>query len=150
VVDAVNNTVTMTIPLGFDNTLPFGVAVAPDGTKTYVADAGARAVAGVNTATKTVANAIPFPPLEQPSGLAISPDGTKVYISTVQGTLIVIDAGTNSIIADTIITPNPFFGFASPGVAVSPDGGRIYVANDNLAVIDAATAKVIAMIPVGD
>jgi YVTN family beta-propeller protein len=153
VIDAVKNVVITTITAPFNvngvNTQPFGVAVSPDGTKVYVTNIqnGLQGISVIDTRTDTVTATIRT--FEQPEGVTVSPDSSRVYASTAQGTLIVIDAGTNSIIADTIITPNPFFAFTLPDVAVSPDGGKIYVANDNLAVIDAATVKVITMIPVG-
>jgi YVTN family beta-propeller protein len=75
---------------------------------------------------------------------------TNVYVSnTRSGTVSVIDAGTNTVVATIPAGDNPY------GMAVSPDGGRLYVANDNLAagtvtVLDAATGATIATIPTGN
>ena len=62
VIDTATNTVIATIPVGLD---PIGVAVTPDGSKVYVANAGSNTVSVIDTATNTVIATIPgrYPPL---------------------------------------------------------------------------------------
>jgi YVTN family beta-propeller protein len=140
VIDTATNTVTATIPVG---SAPGGVAVTPDGTKVYVANAFSNTVSVIATATNTVTTTIPA---EDPAGVAVTPDGTKVYVTNN------IESGTVSVIAtatDTVIATIPLHaGFASAtGVAVTPDGTKVYVVDANqtglVSVIATATDTVI-------
>jgi YVTN family beta-propeller protein len=56
VIDTATNTVTATIAVGSN---PLGVAMTPDGSKAYVANAGSNTVSGIDTATNTVTATIP-------------------------------------------------------------------------------------------
>ena len=51
VIDTATNTLVATIPVG---TIPFGVAVTPDGTHVYVTNDGSNNVSVIRTATNTV------------------------------------------------------------------------------------------------
>lgn len=67
--------------------------------------------------------------------LAMAPDGRHVYAAA-NGTLAVIDTGTNAVVAKLRTDANP------TGIAVSPDGRRVYVADlfsNTLAALDATT-----------
>ena len=62
--------------------------------------------------------------------------------------MAVVDV-TRHLALRTILLPR---GAKPVGVVVSPDGGRVYVANghgNSVAVIDAASYKVVANVPVG-
>jgi YVTN family beta-propeller protein len=62
------------------------------------------------------------------------------------GTLSIIDAAKDSIIAEVPVGKRPW------GVDVSSDGRFVYTANgmsDDIAVVDAASRRVVARIPVG-
>ena len=52
VIDTATNTLVATIPVG---TIPFAVAVTPDGTHVYVTNDGSNNVSVIGTATNTVA-----------------------------------------------------------------------------------------------
>lgn len=78
-----NNTVTVintgtnelisTIPFPASSN-PFGIAITPDGTRAYVANAGTSdSVTVINTATNTILTTIPFPAGSDPFGIAITP-----------------------------------------------------------------------------
>ena len=71
VIDTATNTLVATIPVG---TIPFAVAVTPDGTHVYVANEGSNNVSVIGTATNTVVKTIPVG--KNPVGVAVTPDGT--------------------------------------------------------------------------
>ena len=102
-----------------------------------------------------------------PWGVAITPDKSKIFLTTA-GSQSVTVINVSSLLktvrtrhrsfvndlsasADYVQTRIPV-GHNPRGVLLSPDGKRLYVANrldDNLAVIDTATEKVIATIDLG-
>ena len=125
---------------------PIAVAVTPDGTKVYVANAGSNNVSVINTATNTVVKTVSVG--NAPIGVAITPDGTKVYVA---------NSGSNNVSVihrpgNTVVATIPV-GNCPRGVAITPDGTQAYVANygDNtVSVIDTATNTVAGLpIPVG-
>ncbi len=59
---------------------PVGVAVTPDGSKVYVANAVGNTVSVIATATNTVVGS-PIPVGDDPVGVAVTPDGSKVYVA---------------------------------------------------------------------
>jgi YVTN family beta-propeller protein len=169
VIDTVTNTVIATIPVGM---FPMGVAVSPDGRKVYVTNETSNNVSVISTFTnRVIGSAIPVG--THPVGVAVSPDGRKVYVtntSTSSYNVSVIDTAKNRVTATIPVGQLPL------GVAVTPDGvhhspphlradrrgeepgragdatNKVYVANagsNNVSVVDAATNKVIATIPVG-
>ncbi len=102
-----------------------------------------------------------------PWGVAITPDKSKIFLTTAGSqSVTVIDVPSLlkavharrqpfvndlSASADYVQTRIPV-GHNPRGVLLSPDGKRLYVANrldDNLAVIDTATEKVISTIDLG-
>jgi YVTN family beta-propeller protein len=134
------NTVTATIPVG---RAPGGVAVTPDGTKVYVANAFSNSVSVIDTATNTVTTTIPA---ETPAGVAVTPDGSKVYVtnSIEFGTVSVIATATDTVIATIALHAG---GASAAGVAVTPDGSKVYVVDANqtgsVSVISTATDTVV-------
>jgi YVTN family beta-propeller protein len=127
----------------------------------YIVNNGDNTVSVIDTQSNTVIANVTVG--NGPTGVAVSADGTRIYVTnansyltsvgtggvneeTGNGTVSVIDAATNTVIATIPL------GYMPGGVAVSADGTRIYVVNsDNntVSVIDAATNTVIATIPVG-
>lgn len=141
VIDTATNTVVATVPVGFG---PVGVAVAPNGSRVYVANGGS-GVAVIDTATNTVVVDVALIGFAQ--RVAVVPNGTRAYVPTFPSSVSVIDTATNTLIA-TIP------GMDSPqDVAVTPDGTRAYVTQsgdtNSVAVIDTATNTVVATLPVG-
>ncbi len=117
---------------------PAGVAVSPNGTRTYIADNGSNAVSIVDTATNTALKSVLVG--SNPYGVAVSPDGALLYVTN-QGSnsLSVINTATNTV-ADTITV-----GTSPRGVVISPDGAHAYVANqgsNSLSVINTATRTI--------
>jgi YVTN family beta-propeller protein len=147
VIDTKNNTVTATIPVGGE---PIGVAASPNGRRAYIANVGAT-VSVINTATNKVVDTIDLTAFASLYGVAVSPDSRKVCVANPgSGSVLVIDAATDKVIARTLVAHEPF------GVAVAPDGKRVYVTEGVsptdagvVSVIDATTYALITTIPVG-
>jgi YVTN family beta-propeller protein len=97
--------VTATIPIGGGPAV-FGVAVAPDGSKVYVANDDANTVSVIATATNTVSATIPVG--SGPDGVAVTPDGSKVYVANANSNNVsVIATTTNMVIATIPVGVNP-------------------------------------------
>jgi YVTN family beta-propeller protein len=144
---AINTVVGLPIPVG---DFPFGVAVSPDGSKVYVANAGYAThnstVSVIATATNTVIGTIPVGYLA--NGIAVTPDGSTVYVATANSSSVsVISTATNTVVGTIPV------GYIPEGVvvAVSPDGSKLYVTNASggtVSVISTATNTVVGTIPV--
>jgi len=107
VIDRSTNTVIATVPVGFG---PFGIAISNDGTRAYVALRASISV--IDTSTSAVVATIPF--LFNPLFLDFTPDGTRLYVTTVDSSVGVIDAASN-----TVVVPPSFLGVACPvGIVV--------------------------------
>ncbi len=129
-----------TIPVG---SVPWGVAISPDGARAYVANSSANSVSVINTATNTVSDTITVG--NGPDGLAVSPDGTRVYTANTSS-MSVIDTSTNTVIAAAVGLAN------GNSAAVSPDGAKVYVSDfdsDQLRVLDTATNTFVNTINIG-
>jgi YVTN family beta-propeller protein len=70
--DTATNTVISTIPV---DSIPFGVAITPDGNRIYVTIDTSDTVTVIDTATSAVVANIPV--ALNPLGIAIKPDGTE-------------------------------------------------------------------------
>jgi len=125
---------------------PGGIAVTPDGSRVYVANAGDHTVSVIDTASHTVTATIGAA-FGNPTGVAVTPDGSRVYVANQQsGSVSVINTRTNTVVAMVAVGSQPL------GVAVTPDGSRVYVANGasgTVSAIATATNTVIATVPVG-
>jgi YVTN family beta-propeller protein len=148
VIDAVNNRVIQTIPLGLTT---LGVAVHPDGNRVYVTKINDNLVSVIDTATTPNKEIQRITIGHGAYGVAVHPDGRRAYVTHYYG---------NSVsVIDTATTPNRVIqtiplGRSSTLVAVHPDGSRVYVTNHDdrsVSVIDTATTpnRVIQTITVG-
>ncbi len=122
----------------------------------YVANSGSNTVSVIDVATDTIIATIPVG--IQPMGVAATLDGKKVYVTNLGNTVSVIDTATYNVIATVNASvPPKGLNVETLGVAVNPDGTKAYVAcaynivgyNGMVSVIDVATDKVIATVPVG-
>jgi YVTN family beta-propeller protein len=126
----------ISLPAG---TVPYGVAVSPDGSRIYATHF---AFAGKLFVIDAATNAVLASPTVGifPFAVAVHPSGNRVFLTTMQsgGRLVVVDATTFAVTAVPVGNPR--------GVAVHPDGSKVYVVNyfnDQLTVLDAATLSVI-------
>lgn len=90
VIDTKDLRVAATIPLRLDprlgawrGTIPFGLALSPDGTRLYAAESGINAVAVIDTARNEVLGHIPVGWF--PSKIAVSPDGRRLVVANAKG-----------------------------------------------------------------
>lgn len=124
-----------TIPVG---AYPIGVAVSPDGAKTYVTNYGSSTVSVIDTMTDTVTATIPV--AQSPYDVAFTPDGSRAYVPAYDANAVtVIDPVTDTVVG-TIV------GFSGPtSVAITSDGATAYVANYNdstVSVVDIGTGAI--------
>ena len=145
VIDTSSQSVVQTVSLGL-NHVPLGVAVSPDGTKVYVADALADSVfvyaADPSTGQLTFSTSISTGLGSGPFDLAFKPDGSRLYV-VYQNTdhVDVIDTSSDSVLTTIHV------GTYNYNVAVSPDGARAYVTNpgsNTVSVIDTSNNSVVA------
>ena len=146
VIDTATNAVIANVPVGLN---PFGVVVHPDGSRVYVANAGANSMSVIDAATNTVSATIASVG-NGPNGVAVHPNGTRVYVTSGgSNTISVVDTATNSV-SSTIPVGPPLCG--PVGVAVNPAGTRVFVAlsgASSVAVVDTASNLLVATVPVG-
>lgn len=127
VIDLASGTVTTEIEMGLH---PSGMALSPDGTRLYVANANSDTVSVIETATDTVAQTLGAKPMERlpfgsaPNALCVSPDGTTLYIANGGNNLLgVLDLASGKMRG---LIPTGWY----PGaVETTNDGNMICVAN---------------------
>jgi YVTN family beta-propeller protein len=140
VIDTASNAVVATVSVG---NVPFGVAVALDGSRVYVANLNDNNVSVIDASNNTVVATVPVG--NSPEGVAVAPDGTHVYVvNDNSASVSVIDTSTNTVVATVPVGSGPV------GVAVAPDGARVYVTNSDttISVIDTSNNTVVATVPV--
>ena len=141
VVDGANGSVAATITLA-GGAMPYGVAVNPAGTRAYVANFGGGSVSIIDTATNQQVSGSPVTvcavPGCMPQGIAVNATGTRVYVANADGTISVIDATTNTLLAPLAQTTGAFGGIVVVGssVFVADFGsGSVLAINVNTGVI---------------
>lgn len=123
------------------------IVISPDGTKAYVAlgpnadsDAPQHDYLLVyRTATNTLQSQIDLGAHALPGYIAVAADGTRVYVPLASGSVAVVDAVSNQIIAKIPVAGRP------ASVVISADGRTIFAASagtDAVSVIDATTLQV--------
>jgi uncharacterized repeat protein (TIGR02543 family) len=143
VVDGGNGSVAGTIAVG---AMPYGVAVNPAGTRAYVANFGDGSVSIIDTTTNPPMQLPPsVSPITvcavpgcMPQGIAVNADGTRVYVANADGSVSVIDAINNTLLAPLARTTGAFGGIVVVGssVFVADFGsGSILAINVNTGVI---------------
>lgn len=92
--DTATNKVTGTIHLTPTNGVLADVAISPDGSTAYVADAQNNLLLAASLKSKTQVNSIPVG--QGPSPVAVRPDGSEVWVATLAG-LEIVNAATFQI-----------------------------------------------------
>lgn len=94
------------VPVG---ALPIAVAVAPDGSRIYTANANGNSVSVVDGQTNALLQTIPLGAGSAPYGISTSVDGSRVYVvRRTANSLAVIDSSSLSVIAQVPIGPSTF------------------------------------------
>jgi YVTN family beta-propeller protein len=142
VINTTTNTVIATMDLG---KRPLPIVITPDGKELYVSYIDSNTLDVIDTATNKVT--FTFGGIGSFVNLAITPDGKKVYAvnSDSYSDVLVIDTFAKKEIARIPV------GNSSGGISVNQAGTKVYVANRNsndVSVIDVATNKVTATVPV--
>jgi len=91
VVDTATNAIVTTIPIGHG---PDGLAVTPDGSRVYVANADGT-VSVIDTASNTVVATVTVG--GRPSWVTIAPDGTRAWVTGFDRTSVV-DTASNTVV----------------------------------------------------
>jgi YVTN family beta-propeller protein len=130
---------------GKDYLSPLVLVADNEGKKLYVAEATAKKIAVFDVAAGKVTKTISL--LDQPSGLALAPDGSHLYVtgSTPKGRIHAVNLKTGRVSYRLTAghTPN--------APVVGPNGKTLYVCNrfnNNVSVINLASKKTLAKIPV--
>ena len=112
--------------------IPYGIAITPNGEYVYVANS-AGTVSVINTTTNTVTATITG--FANAYDVAISPNGKYAYVTGGQG-LAVVNTTTNTVIKNITLQNDN----AVKNLAVTPDGNYVYVADGGyLCVVTTAT-----------
>jgi len=127
VIDVASREVVGEIDVGLH---PSGMALSPDGSRLFVANANSDTVSVIDTSTDRVVDTLdpkPMPELplgSAPNALAVSPDGTTLYVANGGNNAIaVIDLADGSLRG---LIPTGWY----PGaLLLSPDGSTLHVAN---------------------
>ena len=146
VIDTATNQVVATVTVGNG---PISVAVTPDSKFAYVSNEVDGSVSVIDTATNTVTTTIQN--VTVPWGIAITPNGADVYVANVTdpGMVTVITESNNQIATTVSLGATADATLAG---AITPDGASGYFVNDvsnNVSVVNIASNKVVATVPVG-
>ncbi len=137
VIDTLTLGIVTTIPVGSS---PNGLAVAPNGTRVYVANRNGDSVSVIDTSSNTVVATVSVGSF--PVEVALSPNGKRLYVTNFfDNSVSVLETAFNTVVATIDVGSGP------QGIAVTPDGGKVYVANfneDDVSVIDAASNSVVS------
>ncbi len=122
---------------------PQAMAISPGGEILYVAEAGSRTIARIETKTGTLLDRIQLP--AEPTGLAISKDASRLYATSAapEGTVSEIDLAANTVAREIAA------GHGARAPILNRDGRRLYVCNrfDNtVSVIDFREGRESALI----
>ena len=116
VVDAASGNVVSTTALA---DAPTALALAPDGSRAYLANGRAASVAFVDLSTKAVTTVAVGP---DPSGIAVDPRGAFAYVTSMASSAVnVIDTRTGTVVTNVAVATYP------RAIAVGPDGRFAYV-----------------------
>ena len=140
VFDTATNKIVATIPVGD----PHGIAVHPNGKLVYVLHYGGD-ISVINVATNKIVDIIPV----DTDGLAIAihPAGTFLYIVSALNSILVVNIATKETVATLYLDTGPM-----AAIVVHPNGTRVYAVNSYssaVSVINTATNKIVATIPIG-
>ncbi|WP_158515446.1 beta-propeller fold lactonase family protein, partial [Kitasatospora sp. MBT63] len=157
VIDLADTSARTYIPTGAGG-LPVKLAVAPDGSRIFVANASSGAnnpgsIKVIDTSRIANPQTAVIATIDKGVGsdlhdITISPDGSYIYVAGTASTISAISTEISAVSSTISLTA----GSAPSGVAVSPNGSRAYVTNssaNNVSVIDTGTNAVIATVPVG-
>lgn len=146
----VNLAIPLAAEINFPNGDMRGIAISPDGTRTYIINnsGSPRTIVIIDTPSGgTISTISVVPAVNNMNFIAITPDGRKAYVTASNVGVIVIDLVNNTVVG----VPIPV-GQEPLGLAITPDGSQVFVANNesfSVSVISTATDTVIDTIQLG-
>ena len=152
VIDTTGNSLKATVVIGnlptqnHPGVLPSGVAISPDGTLAYVANAVGDQIWAIDTASNQIAGTIHTSMLGI-VGIIVSPDGNHLYAAGWENGPVVDVVDTKTDVVTSIALPSIE---VPTGIAVTPDGGHAYVTGDagHVWLIDTTKNATVATIPI--
>lgn len=152
VIDTTSNSLKATVVIGNLPTqnnpgvLPSGVAISPDGTLAYVANAVGDQIWAIDTASNQIAGTIHTSMLGI-VGITVSPDGNHLYAAGWENAPVVDVVDTKTNVVTSIALPSIEVPIR---IAVTPDGGHAYVTGDggHVWLIDTTKNATVATIPI--
>jgi putative cell wall-binding protein len=140
---------TITVPPGSGggSLIDTSLAMAPDGSRVYVAGVGANGIGAIDTATNVFTPAIAFPSGHTVSVVAISPDGGALFAVTIQG-----DINQYALPSMALVRKIKLGGdTGAANISFTPDSRTVLIAAarpDSLIRLDVATGTLAKAIPV--
>jgi YVTN family beta-propeller protein len=141
------NAVLATVTVG---AAPNAIAVSPDSTTVYIANADSNSVTVLDATQSTFPVKTTITAGGDPQFLAITPNGNTLYVSNgvTAGTVSVVSTTSDTVLATIGIGANP------KGLAVTPNGKKLYVPygeNDEgaIAVVNTTTNQIEATVKCG-
>jgi YVTN family beta-propeller protein len=120
------------------------IAISPDGKTAYVTRSSLTggALVGICTETDEIVGTIPFQEPSSPSALAITPDGARAYVGEVEGSIIIVDLKSKSVVGSIQQGCEPC------SIAFAPDGCTAYIALGSgiIQIVDVARDAIIGNI----
>ncbi|HEX7348185.1 MAG TPA: YncE family protein [Rhodanobacteraceae bacterium] len=142
VLDLVRHKIVKVIAVGKQ---PWDVQFAPDGKRAYVALQGGAAIAVIDTHAWRRVATIATPGV-MPHTLIFAPHTDTLWVRGLTGNVAAIDLVSGKVRAVTTVGPS------HAGIDVTPDGRYVFtggIGGDEVDVLNARTAKVVARIDVG-
>jgi YVTN family beta-propeller protein len=141
-IDGQTLTAKSEIQLGSTKPYPAGIAVAPDGSRLFVAGNLTDSLLIVDPKARKVVRTVSVGHL--PDGVALSPDGSRAFVANWGArTVSVVDTATAAVVGTVVTGTHP------SAVVASPSRPEIYVANtdsDSVTVLDARSGSVLRTI----
>jgi YVTN family beta-propeller protein len=148
-IDTLSDQVTFT--LDTPNAYPAGIAISPDGTRAYVTNYYNSnpnpALLVIDVVNKTILQTFPLS-LSYPGVVALTPDGSQAWVDYYQQNVVdVIDTLTGGLVGRINLFAN-----TQNAIAFNSTGTKAFISvigANQLAVVDTATLKTLAMVNVG-
>ncbi len=136
---------------------PLGVAVLPDGSRTFVASERDGVVLALDTADPAHIKQVAAVPVgSHPTAVLLSHDAARLFVANSQSdTVSVVDTATDAVVGTVLLRPGTSRGPANEtpvNLALSPDGRTLYVPLADLnavAVVDVAGLSLSGLVPAG-
>ena len=136
---------------------PLGVAVRPDGSRTFVASERDGVVLALDTSDPAhITQLAAIPTGSRPTAVLLNRDASRLFVANSQSdTVSVIDTATDAVVGTVLLRPGTSRGPANEtpvNLALAPDGRTLYVPLADLnavAVVDVQALSLTGLVPAG-